>query len=178
MDIITAIALGAGFGYFLERGGMASAPKLAGQFTGADFTVLRVMFSAIVTAMLGLFWLGRIGVIDVSHMYVPDTFLPAQALGGLVFGAGFATAGLCPGTSCVAAATGRLDGLAVMVGLILGVFAFHEGFAFALPLYKAAPLGPQTVPSELGISYGVAVCLVALIALAAFGVARVLERRA
>jgi uncharacterized membrane protein YedE/YeeE len=127
--------------------------------------------------MLGLFWLGRMGIVDVSQMYVPDTYLPAQATGGLVFGVGFATAGLCPGTSCVAAATGRLDGLAVVVGLAIGVLAFHEGFALAHPLYDAAPLGPATVPSALHLSDGVVVCLAVLVALAAFGIARWFERR-
>jgi uncharacterized protein len=174
---LTAILLGAAFGFCLERGGMASAPKLAGQFTGTDFTVLRIMFTAIVTAMLGLFWLDRFGLVDLSRMYVPDTHLPAQAIGGVIFGLGFATAGLCPGTSCVAAATGRLDGLAVMAGLVLGVFTFHAGFAVAHPLYDAAPLGPTTLPATLGLPYGVVVCLVVLLALAAFGVARVFERR-
>jgi uncharacterized membrane protein YedE/YeeE len=176
MDL-TAIALGVAFGFCLERGGMAYAPKLAGQFTGTDFTVLRVMFSAIITAMLGIFWLDRLGLIDAAAIYVPDTHLPAQALGGVVFGSGFAVAGLCPGTSCVAAATGRLDGLAVMAGLILGVLVFHEGFAVAHPLYDAAPLGPQTLPAALGIPYGVVVCLVVLLALVVFGVSRTLERQ-
>jgi uncharacterized protein len=175
---LTAIALGAGFGFLLERGGMATAPKLAGQFTGADFTVLRVMFTAIVTAMLGLFWLNRLGAVDLSAMYVPDTHLPAQIVGGIVFGAGFAIAGLCPGTSCVAAATGRLDGLAVMAGLTLGVLAFQGGFSVAHPLYDAANRGPETLPAVLGLSDGVAICLVMLLALAAFAVARLFERRA
>ncbi len=172
MDLI-AIALGVAFGFCLERGGMAYAPKLAGQFTGADFTVLRVMFSAIITAMLGLFWLDRLGLRDLASVYVPNTHLPAQIIGGVIFGAGFATAGLCPGTSCVAAATGRLDGLAVMVGLILGVIAFN----MAHPLSDAATLGPQTLPSALGIPYGVVVCLVVLLALVVFGVSRTLERQ-
>lgn len=175
MDL-TAIALGVMFGFCLERGGMAYAPKLAGQFTGSDFTVLRVLFTAIITAMLGLFWLGRVGIVDVSQIYVPDTYWPAQAVGGLVFGAGFATAGLCPGTSCVAAATGRLDGLAVMIGLAVGVIAFHAGFALARPLYDAAPLGPATVTSAFGIPYGIVVGLTVLLALGAFGIARVFER--
>jgi uncharacterized membrane protein YedE/YeeE len=172
MDL-TAVALGVAFGFCLERGGMAYAPKLAGQFTGTDFTVLRVMFSAIITAMLGIFWLDRMGLIDAASIYVPDTKLSAQIIGGVIFGAGFATAGLCPGTSCVAAATGRLDGLAVMVGLIFGVIAFN----MAHPLYDAASLGPQTLPSALGIPYGVVVCLIVLLALVAFGVSRTFERQ-
>jgi uncharacterized protein len=172
MDLI-AIGLGVAFGFCLERGGMAYAPKLAGQFTGTDFTVLRVMFSAIITAMLGLFWLDRLGLLDLARVYVPNTHLPAQIIGGVIFGAGFATAGLCPGTSCVAAATGRLDGLAVMVGLIIGVIAFN----MAHPVYDAATLSPQTLPSALGMPYGVVVCLVVLLALAVFGVSRTLERQ-
>ena len=167
MDLI-AVGLGVAFGFCLERGGMAYAPKLAGQFTGADFTVLRVMFTAIITAMFGIFCLGRLGWIDLANMYVPVTNVPVQALGGALFGLGFATAGLCPGTSCVAAATGRLDGLAVMAGLTIGV---------APPLYDAGPVGPQTLPSALGLPYGVVVLLVVLLALVVFGVARTLERK-
>jgi uncharacterized membrane protein YedE/YeeE len=167
MDLI-AVGLGVAFGFCLERGGMAYAPKLAGQFTGADFTVLRVMFTAIVTAMLGIFCLVSLGWMDLANVYVPVTNVPAQALGGALFGVGFATAGLCPGTSCVAAATGRLDGLAVMAGLIVGV---------APPLYDAAPVGPQTLPSALGLPYGVVVLLVVLLALVVFGVARTIDRR-
>jgi uncharacterized protein len=165
---LIAVALGVGFGFCLERGGMAYAPKLAGQFTGADFTVLRVMFTAIITAMLGIVCLDRLGWIDLANLYVPVTNVPAQALGGVVFGAGFATAGLCPGTSCVAAATGRLDGLAVMAGLTLGVVP---------PLYDAAPVGPQTLPAALGLPYAVVAWLVVLLGLVVFGVARTFERR-
>ena len=167
MDLI-AIALGAAFGFCLERGGMAYAPKLAGQFTGTDFTVLRVMFSAILTAMVGLFCLDQLGWIDLTSLYMPATNFPAQALGGGIFGLGFATAGLCPGTSCAAAATGRIDGLAVMAGIALGV---------APPLYDAPARGAQTLPDALGFPYGVVVLLVVLLALVAFGVARTIERK-
>ena len=98
---------GIAFGWFLERGGMGNARKLAGQFYFTDLSVLKLMFSAIVTAMLGLFWLSWAGLLDLSRVYVPETFIAPQLVGGLVFGVGFAIGGLCPGTSCVAAATGR-----------------------------------------------------------------------
>ena len=68
------------------------------------------MFTALVTAMLGAFWLDRIGFLDLRLVYMPETFVIPQAVGGALFGAGFLLGGLCPGTSCVAAATGRLDG--------------------------------------------------------------------
>jgi uncharacterized membrane protein YedE/YeeE len=105
--LAVAFGVGLGFGWWLERAGLGSASKLMGQFHLTDLAVFKVLFSAIVTAMLGLFWLSRIGVVDLSRVYVPETFVLPQLVGGLVFGAGMALAGLCPGTSCVAAATGR-----------------------------------------------------------------------
>ena len=119
--MIVAILIGIAFGFALERAGLGNARKLAGQFYFTDFTVFKVMFSAILVAMLGAFWLGRLGIIDLRGVYVPETFLAPQLIGGLLFGAGFAIAGLCPGTSCVALATGRGDGLAVVIGMFAGV---------------------------------------------------------
>src|SRR5678815_5340861 len=127
--IYAALAIGIAFGWCLERAGMGSARKLAGQFYLTDLTVFKVMFSAIVTAMLGAFWLGRIGVLDLSRVYVPETFILPQLVGGLVFGVGFAVGGLCPGTSCVAAATGRGDGFMLLSGMFTGVLV--TGLAFS-----------------------------------------------
>ncbi|HEY2514010.1 MAG TPA: YeeE/YedE thiosulfate transporter family protein [Polyangiaceae bacterium] len=172
----TAVLIGVGFGGALERAGLGEAPKLAGQFYRTDFTVLRVMFSAVTTAMLGVFWLGRLGMLDVARLEVPETRLAAQLAGGLVFGSGFVVGGLCPGTSCVAAATGRLDGLAVFAGMFLGVLAFGLGADRLRPLYEGGARGAWTVASLLHVPYGVAVCAIVLAALGAFRIAYRLER--
>src|SRR4029079_17879343 len=71
--MIAAIAIGIAFGFALERAGLGSARKLAGQFYLTDLTVFKVMFTAIVVATLGAFWLGRLGVLDLAHVYVPQT---------------------------------------------------------------------------------------------------------
>lgn len=92
--VIAAIAIGLAFGWTLERAGLGSARKLAAQFYLADLTVFKVMFSAIVTAMLGAYWLGRLGILDLSRVYVPETYLLPQLVGGLLFGAGFVISGL------------------------------------------------------------------------------------
>jgi uncharacterized membrane protein YedE/YeeE len=128
--------------------------------------------------MLGVFWLGRAGLIDPSLLYVPDTFLPAQIAGGLVFGAGFALAGLCPGTSCVSAATGRGDGAMVVAGMFGGVLA--TGFAFPLieRLYDSGGRGPLTLPQLLHLPDGLVILLVVLVALAGFAAAEAIEGRA
>jgi uncharacterized membrane protein YedE/YeeE len=173
------IALGIGivFGWFLERGGLGNARKLAGQFYLTDFTVLKVMFSAILTAMLGLFWLSWAGVVDLSQVYVPETFLLPQLIGGLVFGAGFVLAGLCPGTSCVAAITGRRDGLATVGGLLVGVFLFAELFPSLATLYERTARGSLTLPQALGLPHGTVVFAIVCLALGAFYIAEHLERR-
>src|SRR3954467_3154171 len=107
--MIAAIVIGIAFGFALERAGLGSARKLAGQFYLTDLTVFKVMFTAILVAMLGSFWLSRLGVFDLANVYVPQTWIAPQLAGGVLFGAGFVVAGLCPGTSCVAAASGRGD---------------------------------------------------------------------
>jgi hypothetical protein len=177
--LAVALTLGIAFGWLLERGGLGNAPKLAGQFYLSDFTVVKVMFSAILTAMLGVFWLGRLGIVDVSRIYVPETYLLPQLVGGLVFGAGFVVGGLCPGTSCVAAATGRLDGLALIAGLLVGIWIFGEALPVVERFYASTARGTYTIPSLLGVSSGVIVFIIVAMAIATFvGVGRFERLRA
>jgi uncharacterized membrane protein YedE/YeeE len=176
--LIIATLIGIAFGWTLERAGLGSAPKLAGQFYLSDLTVFKVMFSAIVTAMLGAFWLSRLGVLDLSQVYIPETFLLPQLAGGLLFGVGFVVAGLCPGTSCVAAATGRGDGAMVMMGMFAGVLVTGLAFAPLRHFYESSARGSLTLPELLRIPYGVVVCAIVAMALIGFQVAERLERRA
>ena len=175
--MIAALALGLGFGFFLERAGLGNSVKLAAQFYMRDLTVFKVMFTAIVTAMLGLLLLSTLGLVDLARLDVPATFLTAQLAGGLVFGVGFVVGGYCPGTGCVALASGRLDGLAVLAGMSAGVLVFGELFPALRGLYNATPLGPLTIPAALGWPTVVVMALVTLVAVAGFVAAEHLERR-
>ncbi|MBI1809148.1 MAG: YeeE/YedE family protein [Gemmatimonadetes bacterium] len=175
--LVAAVCIGIAFGWCLERAGMGSARKLAAQFYLTDLTVFKVMFSAVVTAMLGAFWLGRLGVLDLSRVYVPETFLAPQLVGGLVFGAGFVIGGLCPGTSCVAAATGRIDGIVLMLGMFLGVLGTGLAFAPLRHFYDSTPRGTFTLPALLHLPYGGVVLAVVVMALAGFRGAEWIERR-
>ena len=174
--LVAAPFIGVAFGWFLERGGLGSAPKLAGQFYLTDLTVFKVMFSALVTAMLGAFWLDRLGVLQLDLVYLPETFVLPQAIGGIVFGAGFLVAGLCPGTSCVAAAAGRRDGLGVMAGMLIGVAIFNTAFEWIAPIYSATPLGAVRLTDLAGTTRGAGIAAVTVIALAGFAGARHVER--
>jgi uncharacterized membrane protein YedE/YeeE len=175
--LMAAPIIGFAFGWFLERGGLGHAPKLAGQFYLTDLTVFKVLFSALLTAMLGAFWLDRLGLLDLELVYLPDTFVLPQAAGGVLFGAGFLLGGLCPGTSCVAAASGRLDGMAVIGGMLLGVLAFNVTFEWIAPFYNSTPLGAANFTELLGVSHGTGVAIVTTIALSAFAVATRIERK-
>jgi uncharacterized membrane protein YedE/YeeE len=173
-----AFVIGITFGASLERAGLGSAKKLMGQFDLTDLTVLKVMFSAIVTAMLGLFWLSRAGVVDVSYIYIPETFLAPQLVGGLLFGVGFAIAGLCPGTSCVAAATGRVDGLAVVLGMLSGVLLTGAVLPAMQGFYLSTARGAFVLPQLFGVSEATTVLAVTALAIAVFVVSGPVERGA
>ncbi|MEP6491073.1 MAG: YeeE/YedE thiosulfate transporter family protein [bacterium] len=175
--LIAAVLIGVAFGWCLERAGMGSARKLAGQFYLTDLTVFKVMFSAIITAMLGAFWLGRLGLLDLSRVYVPETFLVPQLVGGLVFGVGFAIGGLCPGTSCVAAATGRGDGAMLLGGMFTGVLLTGLAFRPLEHFYTTTARGAFTLPQMLHIPYGVAVAAIVCMGLAGFRLAEFAEAR-
>jgi hypothetical protein len=177
VSLIVAFVIGIGFGFFLERAGFGSAKKLTAQFYLTDMAVFKVMFTAIVTAMLGLFYLAWIGLVDLSLVYVSPTYLLPQAAGGLLLGVGFVIGGYCPGTSCVAAATGRLDGIVFLAGIVAGIFAFGELYPLLKGFYSSTPMGSITLPGILGISQGLAIFLVAAMAIGGFAGATWVEKR-
>jgi uncharacterized protein len=174
--LVVAVTLGLAFGFFLERAGLGNGRKLAAQFYLTDLTVFKVMFTAIVTAMLGLFWLSRAGVVDVSLIYLTPTYLVPQIVGGLLFGAGFVIGGYCPGTTCVAAVSGKLDGVAVFGGMMLGILIYGELYPVIQPFADLTDMGPITFPDLLGVPAGLLVGGVTLVALACFALAGWIEK--
>ena len=175
--LVVALVLGLAFGWFLERAGLGNARKLVGQFYLTDLTVFKVMFSAIITALLGAFWLSRLGLLDLGAVFVPETYVLPHLVGGGVFGVGMVVGGLCPGTSCVAASTGRTDGLFVALGMLVGVAVFNESFFLVEGFYASTPMGAVTLPQLLGVPEGWVVLVVVAAGLGGFQVAERLERR-
>ena len=177
VDLAIAFAIGIGFGFCLERAGFGSARKLTAVFYFHDMAVVKVMFSAIVTAMAGLFVLSAAGLLDLAELYVEPTALAAQIVGGLLFGAGFIVGGYCPGTSIAAAATGRKDGIAFLLGMLTGVLAYAELTPGIEGWIKASTQGELTLPALTGIGMGWwTLAFVAFLAFAAWGMGA-LERR-
>ncbi len=176
-SLVIAFAIGIGFGFALERGGFGNARILASQFYFTDMRVLKVMFSAIVTAMLGVFFFVAFGWLDLSLVYYTDTNLIPQVVGGLILGVGFVVGGYCPGTSCVAASTGRIDAVIYLLGVMAGIFVFGEIFPLIEGFYYSSNMGRVFLPDYLGMSYGMIVFLVVLMAVGAFAVAEWGEKK-
>ncbi|MCX6143654.1 MAG: YeeE/YedE thiosulfate transporter family protein [Ignavibacteriales bacterium] len=177
VSLVVAFITGIGFGFFLERGGFNSAKKLAAQFYFTDLTVFKVMFTAIITAMVGLYYLSVIGFLDLSLVYLTPTFLLPQVVGGLLLGFGFVIGGYCPGTSCVAVSTGRIDAMVYLGGTMFGILVFGEVFPLVSNFYVSTPMGQITLPQITGLPYGLLVFLVVLMALGGFVGAEWVERK-
>ncbi len=175
--LVVAFLIGIGFGFALEHAGFGSARKLAAQFYLRDFAVLKVMFTAIVVAMVGFWGLVLMGVLDLSMTYIAPTFIWPQIIGGLILGVGFVIGGYCPGTSCVAAATGRIDALFYLGGVVFGIFVYSELEPFVNSFANSGSMGEAFVWKWLGISPGMTTLLAVLMAVGAFSLGTMLENR-
>ncbi len=129
MEFVVACVIGVGFGFFLERGGFGNANKLAMQFYFRDLTVFKVMFTAIITAMVGLIMCENMGIVEPTQVWINPTYLWPGVVGGLIMGVGFILGGYCPGTSLVGGITGRTDALFYLGGILLGMAVFGEVMA-------------------------------------------------
>lgn len=165
------------FGFVLESSGFGDSKKLAAQFYFKELTVLKVMFGAIVTAMVLLFFSSALGILDFNLVYVPETYLWPGIVGGLIMGVGFIIGGLCPGTSLVSAATLKIDGIFFALGVLFGIWAFGETVdAYWVWWNTNSYYGRLTLMDVFHLPTGVVVLLVVLMALFMFWGAEQLER--
>lgn len=168
LGLIAGLAIGFAFGFVLERAGFGRATKLAAQFYLRDMTVFKVMFSAIVTAMLGLVLCDAVGFCDlraISQGIASWTYLWPMLVGGFVLGIGFILSGYCPGTSIVAASSGNVDGMVTVGGVMAGSWLYSELMRFpavadfhvsgergALFLYDLLPVSPRLIAAAIALA--------------------------
>ncbi len=174
---LAALFIGFAFGFSLERAGFGSSRKLAGIFYFRDMTVLKVMFTAMVVAMIGLSYCVGMGWIRPDQVFFMPSAYGAQIVGGLLFGVGFAMSGWCPGTAAVGLASGKLDALIFLVGASVGSIFFNELYSVAQPLYTWGESGVQFAWSSLGVSQTAFGFGLAVVAILAFWGAEYVERR-
>jgi hypothetical protein len=163
------------FGAILEMAGFGDSRKLAAQFYFKDLTVLKVMFTGIVVACVLVFFSSSLGWLNYDRIWVNPTYLYSEIVGGLIMGVGFIIGGFCPGTSVVAASTLKLDGISFVLGGLFGVWAFGESVGSFEQFFHAGYLGRLTLFDWLGLSPGLVVLLVALMALVMFYFAEIAE---
>jgi hypothetical protein len=176
-NFVIAIILGIAFGFILEASGFSSSRNLAGVFYGYNFVVLRVFFTAVIVAMVGLLYFDYFGWLDLSKIFILPTFVWPMIMGGVIMGLGFIVGGFCPGTSFTAIAIGKLDGLFFTIGLYLGIFVFTESFPLFSDFYVSSDLGNPTLMDVTGISASWIAFAFTAIALAAFWITMVIEKR-
>jgi hypothetical protein len=176
-NLFLAFIIGIGFGFVLEQSGFSSSRKLAGVFYGYDTVVLKVFFTAAITAMLGLLFFSLFGWIDLNLIYVNPTYLTSAIVGGIIMGAGFIIGGYCPGTSFCGASIGKIDALVFIGGLFIGILIFALGYKIWDGMYHAKFLGFPKISQTLGLSDGVFGFLLILVALAMFWVAEWAEKK-
>lgn len=168
--------IGFAFGFVLEISGFGNSKKLAAQFYFKELTVLKVMFTAIIVAMLLLFTAISLGWLDYNGIWVNPTYLWSGIVGGLIMGVGFIIGGFCPGTSLVAAATLKIDGIFFVVGVLTGIFLFGETERYYDQWWNGSYYGRLTIMDWLNLPTGVVVLGVVLMALFMFWGSEQLER--
>uniref|UniRef100_UPI003216B8AF YeeE/YedE thiosulfate transporter family protein n=1 Tax=uncultured Draconibacterium sp. TaxID=1573823 RepID=UPI003216B8AF len=176
-DFVVAILIGVAFGFILEASGFSSARNLAGVFYGYNFVVLRVFFTALIVAMVGIMYFDYLGWLDLSKIFILPTFLTPMIVGGVIMGFGFIIGGYCPGTSFTGIAIGKLDAIFFTVGLYLGILAFSLAFPLFEDFYSSSSLGNITLTDVTGIPAQWFALVFTIVALAAFWGTMFIEKR-
>lgn len=173
--LFASLGIGLLFGFWLERAGFGSSKKLTSIFYFRDWAVLKVMFTAMAVCGVGIQALASFGLVDTSQLYVPDTMVAAQAIGGVMFGAGFVVGGWCPGTAAAALGSGRIDALVFLVGAMAGSLVF----AWIAPIFEGVSqtgaMGACSIPQAVGIEPMTGALGLLAVALMAFVMAHKVE---
>ena len=174
--LLGGLAAGIVFGFLLQRGRVANYAVIVGQFLLTDFTVLKVMLTAILVGGVGVYAMLQLGLI--SALMVKPAYLLGVALGGLVFGVGMAGLGYCPGTAVAAVGSGSRHALWGIVGGIVGAAAYAEVYpSISDGLLTVADYGKVTLPDLLHVSPWMLLAVLAVISLTAFTLIGRWERR-
>ena len=162
------IIAGIAFGYILVSVGMGNSRKISAVFYGEDWSVMKIMFSAVVTTMLLSYSASYAGILDLSLVQMANVNLTAVIVGGLLFGVGMTIGGYCPGTSVAAAVTRKVDAFVFIGGFLAGVWLYAVNYSWISVYLFSENLGKLTLSSIFGIPQGILALVIVLIALSSF----------
>jgi uncharacterized membrane protein YedE/YeeE len=148
--LLLGLVTGVVFGVLLQKGRVAKFPVIVGQFILKDWTVAKVMGTAVVVGSLGVYALVASGH---ANLHVKPFLLGGVLLGGLCFGVGMAVYGYCPGTGVAACGEGKPDAMVGVLGMLAGALVFVVAFPALQPLIKGlGDMGKLTLPEATGTS--------------------------
>lgn len=177
-NLLAALFIGFAFGWVLERAGFSTSRKLAGVFYGYDFVVIKVFFTAAITAALGLLVFNQMGLIYFEDVWMPRTYLLPTIVGGVIMGLGFIMGGFCPGTSVPAAAIGKIDAMLFIFGMVAGIYLYSFTYEWLWEdLRNSTNLEKVKMGQLLGIGEGWAVFGFILIAFGTFWMVDTIKKK-
>jgi uncharacterized membrane protein YedE/YeeE len=166
MEQILGIITGILFGFLLQKGRVVRFEKQVGALLIRDMTIFKFMLSAIMVGMVGIYILSGAGVISLSHKPMN---MGAVIIGGILFGAGWAVMGFCPGTSVAALGEGRIHAFFAIAGMITGAAVFARLYPFFNETVMAwKNFGKIGLPEVLGLSPWIIIPLLLVGVLALF----------
>lgn len=157
-QVLLGLLFGIVFGFLLQKGGVTSYDVIIGQLLLTDFTVLKVMLSAVIVGMVGFHLLRHFGL---AELHAAEGTVGSNVIGGLIFGAGFALLGYCPGTVAGAVGSGALDALfGGMVGLLIGAGIFARLYPrLKTRVLVYAPFPARTVSEFLHLNVWIVIAV-------------------
>jgi uncharacterized membrane protein YedE/YeeE len=171
--LVLAVLFGTAFGFLLHRGRVADYDTIIGQFLLKDFTVLKIMLTAIIVGGIGVFVLVQLGY---AKFHIKPADMLAISLGAALFGVGMVLYGYCPGTALAAIGGGSLHALVGAAGMLVGGIAYALSFDWVKAnILPVGAMGKMQLPALLGVSAPVIFAVLAVVALVFFAL---LERRA
>ncbi len=149
-QLIFGIVMGFFFGFLLQKGGVAKYDVIMGQLLLKDFTVIKIILSAIVVGMVGIYFMRGMGLVQ---LHPKSGSVGMTVVGGLIFGIGFALLGYCPGTISAAIGQGNMDALlGGLIGILIGSGIFAHLYPDLEGILKKGWFGEITIPEYLNIN--------------------------
>ena len=160
-QLVLGLVTGIVFGFLLQKGQVTEYEVILGQLLLTDFTVVKVMLTAVLVGMIGVYAMKSLGA---ARLHCRMGSLGATVVGGLIFGAGFATLGYCPGTAAAAVGAGAMDALVGMIGMVAGAGIFARLYPrLDRILLKRGTFPAVTIPELLHLPPWIVVVAVAIL---------------
>ena len=171
-----AVLFGAIFGFLLHRDRVADYNTIVRQFLFEDFTVIKIMLTAIVVGGIGVFALVQLGY---AQFHIKPADLLAISLGAAIFGVGMVLYGYCPGTALAAIGGGSLHALVGAAGMLAGGIAYALSFDWVKAnILPVGAMGKVQLPQLLGISAPALLAGLAILAIMVFALIETRRRTA